>query len=71
MKKGLTYLLFIFIELWTSLCYSQNPTIDSILNLINTTKLDSVKIDSYNNLFFEYEFSDDKKADTRSQENRT
>lgn len=71
MKKLILLILlnFTFCVL-NSFCFAQNSnsvgersrTTDSLLTLLSTTKQDTTKVNTYNQLFFEYEFSDDAKA---------
>ena len=62
MKKRIKYFLYSFLLL--SPCYSnaQQNKVDSLLNILRTSKADTIKINTYNELFLQYEFSDDIKA---------
>ncbi|WP_338376269.1 tetratricopeptide repeat protein [uncultured Flavobacterium sp.] len=57
MKK--TYFLFL---LFFNMMLAQNNKIDSLLQVINTTKNDSIKVDVYNKLSWKYIFTDKEKA---------
>lgn len=63
MKNSIKYFLFCFWMLGACLSYSQSPIIDSLLLILKTTKQDTIKVNAYNNLFLEFEFTDDKKAE--------
>jgi tetratricopeptide (TPR) repeat protein len=58
--KYLFYTLTIYCCQLTLL--AQQNKIDSLLILLKTTKEDTAKVKIFNNLFLEYEFSDDEKA---------
>lgn len=53
------YLLFLFA---VSFCFSQSKAIDSLNLVIKTTKSDSIKVDTYNKLTWQYIFNDKNKA---------
>jgi tetratricopeptide (TPR) repeat protein len=57
--KRLLLLPLIFIS---QLAFGQQNKIDSLLNVLKTTKQDTTKVKTYNNLFLEVEFTDDAKA---------
>jgi serine phosphatase RsbU (regulator of sigma subunit) len=56
------FLSFIFLLLSYLPLQAQENTIDSLENLLKTTKADTAKVNLYNNLFLQYEFSDYEKA---------
>ena len=60
MKKIIAFNLFFFIQLLC--CYSQNIIVDSLQHVLKTTTQDSTKVNTYNQLFLEYEFEDEVKA---------
>ncbi len=68
--KKLFLLNFLFFILH-SYCLSQkektsnepNHTIDSLINVLNAANQDTTKLKTLNNLFLQYEFEDDEKAD--------
>jgi tetratricopeptide (TPR) repeat protein len=53
-------LLNILLSIFSS--FGQTRTIDSLQSLLKTNPADTIKISIFDNLFLEYEFSDDKKA---------
>lgn len=57
MKKS--YFLFLLLF---NVIFSQNHKIDSLNQVIKTTKNDSIKVDTYNKLSWKYIFSDKEKA---------
>ena len=57
MKLPLILLLFC-----STLIFSQTNSIPDLVQLINTTKKDSLKVDAYNKLTWKYLFSDKEKA---------
>lgn len=63
LKKRLKYLLLLqaFYFCW-HISYGQQPIADSLLNLVNVAQQDTTKVNAYNQLFLEYEFSDNGKA---------
>ena len=53
----------VFLILLSSLyCQSQNSRQDSLLNVVKISKNDTAKVNALNELFLEFEFSDEKKA---------
>lgn len=60
MKKSFNLLLFCLFSVVN--CIAQNHQLDSLLNVFKIAKEDSNKVNILNNLFLEYEFSDEKKA---------
>jgi tetratricopeptide (TPR) repeat protein len=61
-KHPLAIILILLTLVFSSICFSQNAKIDSLLNVIKVAKEDTSKVNALNNLFLEYEFSDDEKA---------
>ncbi len=61
MKKLLFISVFI-LNLIQNFVYSQQTKIDSLLTVIRTSKEDTTIVNTLNNLFTEYEFTDDQKA---------
>lgn len=61
--RSLKRLMVVFCLLCTVYCRSQNPVVDSLVKVLEITKNDTVKINVLNDLFIEYEFADDKKAE--------
>jgi tetratricopeptide (TPR) repeat protein len=63
MKERITpvafYILFFFIQ---SFCFSQKIASDSLFAALKIAKEDTTKVKIYNNLFLEFEFTDDEKA---------
>jgi len=62
MKFRFKYIFFCFFALLCSSDYAQNSAIDSLENLIKRTTVDTIKLSAYNELFIEYEYLDEKKA---------
>ena len=60
MKKN--HALALFCILLQFYCFSQNNTIDSLLNVTKTSHQDTAKVNAYHQLFLEYEFDDAVKA---------
>ncbi|OFX32750.1 MAG: hypothetical protein A2X08_06805 [Bacteroidetes bacterium GWA2_32_17] len=69
-KLILTIYFSLLFIITNSYCFSQNTeksskqsrTIDSLLNILKTTKEDTIKVRTFNKLFLAYEFEDSKKA---------
>ena len=55
-------LFFSILNLLQNFAFSQQSRIDSLLTVLKTVKEDSSKVNILNDLFLEYEFTDDKKA---------
>ena len=55
-------LLFILSIIISHFAFGQQSRIDSLLNVLKTTKQDTTKVNTYNNLFLEVEFTDETKA---------
>ena len=54
--------ILVYCLLFAVYCYGQNTQLDSLLSVLKTTKEDSTKVYIYNDLFLEYEFKDEAKA---------
>ena len=54
--------IFFLLLLNSLFSWAQNQKIDSLNNIIKTTKNDSIKIDAYNKLTWKYIFNDKEKA---------
>lgn len=54
--------LFAFCRLSTVSCFAQQAVVDSLSNVVKSTKEDTVKVNALNELFLQLEFSDGIKA---------
>ncbi len=62
MKKSLILLLTIYLLMQELVCFAQDAIIDSLVNVTKTSRLDTVKVNAFNELFVKYEFEDGGKA---------
>lgn len=62
MKNKINLFFTCFLVLGTSAIISQNIAVDSLLNVLQTTKEDTTNVNTLNALFLSYEFSNDVKA---------
>jgi tetratricopeptide (TPR) repeat protein len=65
MKRSFTILVFqmaLFSFCLEPLAYGQPSRLDSLLSVLNTAQQDTVKVNVWNDLFLEYEYTDDEKA---------
>ena len=62
-KRIIIIVLYFSFFVFNSFCFSQNTRIDSLLTVIKTAKEDTLIVNTLNELFLEYEYDDDKKAE--------
>jgi tetratricopeptide (TPR) repeat protein len=62
MKKHFFTFLFFNCLLFMTPSFGQTPKLDSLLHLLKTVKEDTSKVNIFNNLFLEYEYTDVEKA---------
>ena len=54
--------MFLILHLASCISFAQNPKVDSLLNVLNSSKQDTIKVLVLNELFLEYEYIDEQKA---------
>ena len=62
MKKSFICILLIFFTIRPHCFFAQDKELDSLLLVVNTSTIDTLKVNALNNLFLWFEFEDDLKA---------
>lgn len=63
MRRNRTCFFSIALFIGSVICFGQTPKIDSLTKVVESTETDTTKVQALNNLFLEYEFSDEEKAE--------